>query len=653
MAYIKETPAADAPAGPDTPYNLTVGIVFKGILADNTDQDWVKVELLARKTYEISLAGADDNSQADTVLRVFNSEEEQVAANDDIDFDGGRRDSMVTFSPQADGVYYISAGAYTGNPAQDHSGNYLLSVVDLEDEAASRVELQGGEADDIFQGGPEDDHLSGGDGDDILYGMEGMDFLIGNIGDDVLDGGTGPDLLLGDNAPPLFPDLSVLTDRARGSSEGSVIVESSSMVAAGLEGEGDAGDDDDYNLLDVGGKLETTPPPVTLTRDDVLTYLADQLAAGDDALRGGPGNDWLEGGAGDDELLGGDDDDLLFGDSSLAFIPGLLATAILTGDDLFGGAADMVTVEAEGDPPAGVVLRPDGNDPGETFNHLLMVLLINDLTPGDDRLDGGPGNDILEGGGGNDELLGGTGMDLLEGGTGNDELDGGEGTDHLLGGDGADRLVGGTGSDVLAGGAGNDILEGGEGNDYLMGDIFSSLSLPSIPEGNIVVGDDGSDVGNHQVDTVYDNVGHGNNDIDDGVDDFPATGYSLAGPSLVAGLLVGSDELYGGPGDDLIDGGGGDDRLSGGEGADIFVFTPWSGNDLVTDFVAAEDKIDLGAFTDIQSMEDLVTRQQENDLVIDLSAQGGGEVTLQNFNEADLTDVRFIIFTGEDYAVAA
>ena len=207
MAYIEETPAADAPASAATPYKLAVGVDFKGVFTDNLDEDWVRVDLLAGKTYGISLAGADSNSQADTVLRIYNPAGEQVAVNDDADFDAGELNSMLNFSPEASGVYYLSAGVFTGNPTQDHSGNYTLTVVDPEDNRAPRVALAGGEDNDVVGGGADNDVIIGGGGNDMLYGLGGEDYLTGNAGDDVLDGGTGADLLLGDNAPPLFSEL--------------------------------------------------------------------------------------------------------------------------------------------------------------------------------------------------------------------------------------------------------------------------------------------------------------------------------------------------------------------------------------------------------------------------------------------------------------
>ena len=125
-----------------------------------------------------------------------------------------------------------------------------------------------------------------------------------------------------------------------------------------------------------------------------------------------------------------------------------------------------------------------------------------------------------------------------------------------------------------------------------------------------------------------------------------------AGDDLLQGG-GGNDTLIGGTGIDLLDGGGGNDRLSGGQGTDVFIFAPWSGDDLITDFRVGEDKIDLTAFADIDYADDLAARQQGDNLVIDLSAQGGGEITLQDFDAADLADLQFIFSTGADTAAIA
>lgn len=650
MKYFQEGEgaSADAPASAETPYNLSVGASFRGVFTDNADRDWVRIELVAGKTYEISLAGADSNSDADTVLGIYDADGELLVVNDDKDFAAGELNSMVKFSPETSGVYYLSAGAFAGNPAQDHSGDYVLTVVDPEDDSAPEdsmpyVELEGSEHNDVLQGGTGDDIIRGGAGADMLYGADGEDYLSGNAGDDLLDGGNGADLLFGDDAPLLLDETRFRPD-----------------VGMDVSGGADARPEE-LTVSDGGSNSAasvTRPSLPTLTREDVLTYLTNRLAAGDDRLIGGAGDDWLEGGAGDDELVGGDDNDVLVGDSSLLHIVDLLSTAVVFYD---------LEDSADADPPQ----SSDNSD--ETIDNLLLMLVIDELIEGDDRLDGGAGNDWLQGNGGHDELNGGTGMDYLEGGAGDDALDGGAGTDVLDAGSGDDELNGGAGDDWLVGSAGNDILEGGAGDDLLAGDYISFFlttggHITEPVDGNIDPGGGGIDGVTGDGDAVaHDLVGVDDDAITDDVGLIPESQPVAAGRlplplGLVEGpgavydplaLLLypalaigGDDELSGGPGNDWIDGGLGDDLLSGGQGADVFIFTPWNGKDLVTDFHVAEDKIDLTAFADIDSVDDLVTRQQGDDLVIDLSGQEGGEITLQNFAAGDVGDIQFIFFGG-------
>ena len=74
------------------------------------------------------------------------------------------------------------------------------------------------------------------------------------------------------------------------------------------------------------------------------------------------------------------------------------------------------------------------------------------------------------------------------------------------------------------------------------------------------------------------------------------------------------------------------------------MFSYDSGHDVVTDFSVDEDSIDLSAFAGVEEMDDLSLRQQDDDLVIDLLAHGGGEITLEDVNQADLADAHFIFF---------
>ncbi len=585
MAEVRENPSTDAAANAQTAYSLSAGDTFNGVFDGKQDNDWVRVELVEGKTYEIHLAGAGDNSSADTILRVFNSAGEQLAVNDDFDFASGQLDSRINFTPDSSGVYYLSAGLYLGNPAQDHAGEYTLTLVDPDaggagDRIGDGVNLGGGDGNDDLRGGAGHDILRGGPGNDSLHGLGGQDFLTGNGGDDTLEGGDDDDLLLGDDVNVL---QRVFFRLFPGASEPGTI---------------DQGVIDGVDRVD-DTLLQSLLPD--LTRADVLAYLNDRLHAGNDVLRGGPGNDWLEGGAGNDELFGGDDDDMLVGDTSSTAGYGAPLLLVLNDDMSLDSAL------AFSDSRAGE----------NTLDNLMLMLIIDELTGGDDTLEGGPGNDILTGGVGNDRLSGGTGADLLDGGEGNDELSGGPGDDYLHGGGGADRLVGGSGTDRLEGGAGSDVLEGSDGNDILVGDNFL-VSLLFAPVYSKPV------AAERNAQSTEGELGR-----------IPVTSFLVSG---------GDDTLSGGAGDDLLDGGYGNDELSGGQGADVFVFAHYSGHDVVTDFRIDEDRIDLSSLAGIDAVDDLNLQQQGDDLVIDLLVHDGGEIILQDVNQADLVDTHFIFF---------
>ena len=438
----------EADDNPDTPYTVSAGGRFNGTLDSKFDEDWIRVELVEGKTYSITLTGIGADADTDTVLRLYNSTGQQVAFHDDVDYAAGKVNSLLMFSPAATGTYYISAGAYRGNPTQDNSGRYQVAVYDEADRDG--LVLIGTEGNDYFFNG-----LVGGPGDDELDGGEGHDFLEGGAGADVLRGGAGSDA-----ARYLYSDAAVEVRLHDG-------------TARGGDAEGDTFPGMQViEYVDADGESRVAEVPdverlIGSVYDDILVG-----AHGNNVLRGYHGNDELDGREGNDRLYGGDGNDELDGREG--------------NDHLEGGA-------------------------------------------GNDELDGREGNDLLFGDAGNDELDGGEGDDLLYGDAGNDELDGGEGDDHLEGGAGNDELDGGEGDDQLEGGAGNDELDGREGNDRLYGDA-------------------------------------GNDELDSGEGDDLL--YGDAGNDELDGR-EGNDRLYGGAGNDELDGREGNDRLYGGAGADM------------------------------------------------------------------------------------
>jgi Ca2+-binding RTX toxin-like protein len=172
------------------------------------------------------------------------------------------------------------------------------------------------------------------------------------------------------------------------------------------------------------------------------------------------------------------------------------------------------------------------------------------------------------------------GHDTLYGTDRADDIFGLGGNDSIYGGAGNDRLFGGSGNDMLNGGAGADILDGGEGGDTVS---YTGSSAVTV---NLAFGGLGGDA---QGDTYID------------IENVMGSSFAdtIIGDSFHNTLNggAGNDHLQGGAGGDTLIGGVGADTLTGGEGQDIFVFTPGSGVDFITDFEQGLDKIDLTAYS--------------------------------------------------------
>ena len=206
-------------------------------------------------------------------------------------------------------------------------------------------------------------------------------------------------------------------------------------------------------------------------------------------------------------------------------------------------------------------------------------------TSGMDIVPGTEDDDTISTLGGTDVVAGGGGDDDIDGGAGNDFLFGDSGDDTIEGGEGADVILGGSGADTLTGGAGADIVRGGSGDDT-------------------ITGGDGADI--------------------------------LLGDS-------GADTIDGGAGDDIIYGGTGDDTLTGGSGDDTFVFAPGDGSDTITDFDTDDDTINLSAFGDDISFDDLTITATSDGTgsIITVPGEDGQDngitITLQGVTTANVT----------------
>ncbi|NOD45926.1 MULTISPECIES: fasciclin domain-containing protein [unclassified Ruegeria] len=166
-------------------------------------------------------------------------------------------------------------------------------------------------------------------------------------------------------------------------------------------------------------------------------------------------------------------------------------------------------------------------------------------------------------------------------------------TDFILGDDTDEFIFTGKGQDFIHGGGGRDVIKAGKGNDVALGG-----------DGNdIVFGGRGKDI--------------------------------LRGDD-------GHDKIYGGRGADLIDGGAGDDILIGGRGKDTFVMENGGGDDLILDFRAGKDKIDLSGYDGITSYEDIEDDISGGFLRTEIELDDGDSIVLTGVRPGQLSEDDFV-----------
>ena len=104
----------------------------------------------------------------------------------------------------------------------------------------------------------------------------------------------------------------------------------------------------------------------------------------------------------------------------------------------------------------------------------------------------------------------------------------------------------------------------------------------------------------------------------------------------------GADTLNGQNGADTLQGGQGNDTMKGGNGADTFVFANDVGANLIEDFQAGTDKVDLAGNTALNRFADVraAATDQANGVLIDLG--GGQSVVLDGVFENALSASDFL-----------
>jgi Ca2+-binding RTX toxin-like protein len=114
---------------------MPIGTTVLNFIETSNDVDTYAVNLLAGHTYSFEVAGgADYNTdyqhvpagELDTQLSLYDSNSNQVAFNEDIAFPDDIS-SGFTFSPTADGTYYLGVNAYAGQ-----TGGYVVTAQELD-----------------------------------------------------------------------------------------------------------------------------------------------------------------------------------------------------------------------------------------------------------------------------------------------------------------------------------------------------------------------------------------------------------------------------------------------------------------------------------------------------------------------------------------
>jgi Ca2+-binding RTX toxin-like protein len=502
-----------------------------------------------------------------------------------------------------------------------------------------QIILTGTPGDDVMIGFETGDTLAGGAGNDLLQGGGGADRYIYNLGDgdDVVDdyvnyfGSSGDTIVLGADIAPEDIRATVSPDNPAdmlltfAGNSGSITI--TGQILGGREYGIDRiefADGTVWTTQDLSNLLTSS---AATDGDDVIdgTSGPDNMfgGLGNDTLRGGYGNDLLDGGAGDD-LLQGDD-----GNDTYVYSVG-------GGDDIISdyvnyyGSYNVLTL-GSGIAPADLHFAPDSNDPSSlvvTFgtmagsitlahqlswgrewgvdavqfadgtqwdvNQLNAAYLADQVTAGDDTIDGTWYDDAVHGGAGNDLLRGNSGNDTLDGGTGNDRLEGGDGDDtYVYAAGGGDDVVGEYtyywGSyNTLSLGSGITAADlrfaPASGDPSSMVITFANMAGSITLEHQISWGreygvdavqfSDGSQWDVYQLNAAYFAALKTT-----GSDTIEGTWYDDA---INGG--AGDDLLRGNSGNDTLDGGTGNDRLEGGDGDDIYVYAAGGGDDVIGEY---------------------------------------------------------------------
>ena len=394
-------------------------------VADDLDVNLITFQLLEGDRVTIDIDADEFSSDLDSVLRLLDSDGNQLAVSDDDPAPGEpfTLDSFVDFTAGFADTYFVGVSGFSnfnydpflaGSGSSGSRGDYAIKI-----DTFPIPRITGTDGDDCLIGTPDNDNIFGlgGDdtilaraGDDVVDGGTGNDGVVAGAGNDDADGGSGEDLLVGEEGADSLDGGSGDDDLSGGDGDDLLTGGGDRDRFATAAGEGPD------TITDFGGVGRGGDPSHQVINEvDIVQFSGAGLVAENMLLTQ----------VGDDLEItfeGVENTNVILQNSELQNLDNLPAGI---GNILFDG---QQTIEDDFD-----VFNADQTW-GQVFRRD-TVTFLNDLD--NDTRGFSSSDDVINGQGGDDILRGLSGDDLLRGGAGDDVLAGGAGDDVLVGGAGA------------------------------------------------------------------------------------------------------------------------------------------------------------------------------------------------------------------------